>query len=398
MKNKSVKELRLLYVAPRYHTNQVPVMRGFHKYNCQVMFMAQYEGVGEVHDNVDFRLMKKSLLSKLIFKVVEKKYGPSHAEGIKARLFLPAFFHTLRTIKGFNPDLVVYRERYPATLAVYLICKMLGIRKNILYVQQPIYDNEYMGGGFKNSLKKLLFPKVTFSPILFHGKKRSKEEKSDLYFVPLVVEGKDSALMAERTYFEDGVIRFLDIGKYRDYKNHFFLIDAFDGLKKKISLAGVKLTIIGQVSNCNEEAYFEKLKNYIAEKELQDVIEVRKGIPYEEMDALYRKHDVLLLPSTYESAGMVIPEAMEKGLCVVTSIYCGLGSYLEEYDCGYTFPLNDTRKLEEIIMSLMVDGDLIRQKGRESVKAVQEHLLFENYLEKLSELTEAEFDYSLFSE
>jgi hypothetical protein len=49
-------------------------------------------------------------------------------------------------------------------------------------------------------------------------------------------------------------------------------------------------------------------------------------------------------------------------------------------------------------MSLMVDGDLIRQKGRESVKAVQEHLLFENYLEKLSELTEAEFDYSLFSE
>ena len=397
MKSNSVKELRLLYVAPRYHTNQVPIMRGFHKYNCQVMFMAQYEGVGEVHDNVDFRLLKKSLISKLMFKWVERKYGPSYAEGVKTRLFIPALFHTMRVIKEFDPQLVVYRERYATTMVVYWICKMLGIRRNVLYVQQPIYDNEYMIGGMKNRLKKFLFPKATFSPIIFHGENRSKKEKSDIYFVPLVVEGNDSIRMAERNYFTDGVIHFLDIGKYRDYKNHFFLVDAFAGLREKVSLEKVKLTIIGQVSNYNEEAYFEKLRNYIAKKELLEVIEIRKGIPYEEMDALYLRNDVLVLPSTYESAGMVIPEAMEKGLCVVTSIFCGLSSYLEEYKCGYTFSLKDTFQLEEIMLHLITNCDEIRRKGRESVKAVQEHLLFENYLEKLNELTEAEFDYSLFA-
>ena len=73
MKSNSVKSMKLLYVAPRYHTNQVPIMRGFHKYDCKVMFMAQYEGVNEVHDNVDFYLLKKSPVAKWIFRFIDKK-------------------------------------------------------------------------------------------------------------------------------------------------------------------------------------------------------------------------------------------------------------------------------------------------------------------------------------
>lgn len=396
MKSNSVKSMKLLYVAPRYHTNQVPIMRGFHKYDCKVMFMAQYEGVNEVHDNVDFYLLKKSPVAKWIFRFIDKKYGPSIAEGKKTKWFLPSFFDTLRTIKKFGPDLVIIRERYISTIVIYRICKLLGIRKTILYVQQPIYDGEQAGGKLKNALKTILFPKAVFSPIYYHGKKRNKENRSDIYFVPLVVEGKNYSEVTNRSYFKDEVIHFLDIGKYREYKNHFFLADVFDKLNKKGLLSGAKLTIIGQVANCNEEEYFGRLQKYINEKDLQSVIELRRNIPYEEMDALYMENDVLLLPSTYESAGMVIPEAMEKGLCVVAGIFCGLSSYLEEYQCGYTFNLDSTKSLETVLGQLLENRDSIIKMGQKSSSVVQEHLLFEHYLEKLNELTQKEFDYTIY--
>lgn len=395
MKNSCDGSTRLLYVAPRYHTNQIPIMKGLQEYGCQVMFLAQYEGVGEVHDGVTFALLKNNWISKLIFKHIDKKYGPSQAEGKKMYFFFPAFIRTMKIIREFKPDLVIVRERYPASAIVYLICRLLGINKNILYVQQPIFDGESSSNKVKHFLKTFLFPKAVFSPIYYHGKNRAKISKSNVHFIPLVVEGKYADEIVKRNYFRDNKLHFLDIGKYRDYKNHFFLIDVFSKLKEKSMLSGVSVTIIGQVSNSNEEEYFKKLNQYVVEKGLQDIIELRRNIPFKDMEELYLEHDVLLLPSTYESAGMVILEAMEMGMCVVASIFCGLSSYLEEYQCGYTFDLNSTQSLEEILIYLMEKRNIIKQMGQKSRTVIMEHLLFEHYLEELDKVTRKEFDYSI---
>ena len=46
--------MKILYVSHRYHTNQVHIMKGWHDRNVEVMFLAQYEGVSEIHDYVTF--------------------------------------------------------------------------------------------------------------------------------------------------------------------------------------------------------------------------------------------------------------------------------------------------------------------------------------------------------
>lgn len=398
MKSYNIKGLKLLYVAPRYHTNQVPIMRGLWQSGCQVLFLAQHEWIGEVHDGVDFQLMKKSWISKCMFRWIDKKCAPNQVEGKKMRMLIPAFFHTKRVIKEFQPDLVILRERYLASVVIYWICRMLRIKKTIMYVQQPIYDGDNKNGRIKQFLKNFLFPKVAFSPVYYHGKKRDKLQKSTVHFVPLVVEGKSSGEVMNRSYCQDGIIRFLDVGKYQDYKNHFFLIDAFSKIKKRGLLDKVQLTIVGQMANRDEKAYYESLKRYIVQKELENIIELRENIPFGEMEQLYMDHDVLLLSSTYESAGMVILEAMENGLCVATSIFCGLGSYLDEYHCGYTFHLDGTKELEEILASLIQNRDEVRKMGQKSREVVQEHFRFENYLEELNKLTEKEYNYTIFRE
>lgn len=392
---KNIRNKKILYVAPRYHTNQVPIMRGWMEHGCKVMFMAEFQGVSEIHDYVEFVQLSPNWLSKRMFGWIDKKYPPSQAEGKKISCFWPAFFPALKKIRQFQPDLVILRERYLTSFVIYLICRLLGISNCILYVQQPVYGMEEPKNPVKGFLKNLLFPKAVFSPVYYHGKKRGIEGNSKVWFVPLVAEDNPEERSLKKEYFADDRIHFLDIGKYRNYKNHFFLIDVFEKLCCKVNREEIKLTIIGQLSNADEKAYYEKLLKYVKEKKLEDVIEVRENIPFREMEDLYRKHDVLLLPSTYESAGMVILEAMEKGLCVAASIYCGLASYVEEYQCGYTFDLKDTEELEALLADLIWHREKISEMGQKSRKVIEEKLCFGNYVSALEELMQKEFHTSL---
>lgn len=63
---------RVTYMAPRYHTNQVPVMRGWRDAGVEVQFLAQYQGVGEVHDGVKFYQLHPSLLTRVWHRIIEK--------------------------------------------------------------------------------------------------------------------------------------------------------------------------------------------------------------------------------------------------------------------------------------------------------------------------------------
>ena len=43
--------MRFLYVAPRYHTNQVPIIRGLKRKGHEVCFLSQYAGKVEDADS-----------------------------------------------------------------------------------------------------------------------------------------------------------------------------------------------------------------------------------------------------------------------------------------------------------------------------------------------------------
>lgn len=386
------KECRILYTAPRYHTNQVPIMHGWHERGCRVMFMATFVGVSEVHDSVEFHLLKKSLISRLLFKYIDARYDANQVEWKKVCSFIPAVWDTAKKIKAFRPDIVIMRERVLPNAIIYLICRTLGIKKVIQYVQTPIADGVFNDNTLKRMVQKFLFPKVVFSPIYYNGKNRQERVTDNVYFVPLISEATD---IDKRTYFKNQKINFLLVGKYRDVKNHFFLVDVFEKLNDRVDLSKVQLTMMGEVANDSENEYFEKLETYIQEKQLEGIVELQGSIPFEKMGEYYLGFDVLLLPSTSESAGMVILEAMEKGLCVASSIYCGLSCYLERYQCGYTYDIRQSEELTGLLEKLIENPNQIEEMGRRGCQVIREHLLFKNYEKALNELTEKEFGYTI---
>lgn len=381
--------MNVLYAAPRYHTNQIPVMRGWKEKGVNVMFMAQFENPNEIHDDVQYICMKPSWLTKVIFRWIEKKYEPNKVESKEQVLFMPSYGDVKKAISTFKPDIVVLRGRRIANAIIYFACKCSGIKKVILYTQNPLYSKVEKSWA-RRWVRKSLYPQVEFSPVLYTDTYREKQNKpKHSYFVPLITK----AVEQTRELTSEPLL-FLEIGKYRPYKNHFYVVDAIEKLSieaKKV----FRMTIIGQCNNSSEIELYDKLSKYIDDKGLSEQITLRSNVPFAEMDHIYEQHDVLLLASKHETAGMVILEAMGAGLCVACSIHCGLGCYLEEYDCGYTFKLDDPSYLTEIIEKMIETPALVRNLGNKSREVVDSFFSFDNYLKTLNDITIKEFDYSI---
>ena len=374
---------RILYVSHRYHTNQVPVMKGWYESGVDVLFMAQYEGVSEVHDFVKFHRMKPSAATKLYNRYADSHYNASVAESKKNVAFIPDFTDVYKTIKSFRPQVVIIRNMSRGNAVICLVCKLLGIRYVINYTQTPLYQEKAEKKPL-SSVAKLIYPNVSFTPVWYKGEYRKKtyipqEWYSPHYFIPLVCDPHNR----KSKDCNEGIISLLDVGKYRDYKNHFFLIDAFDNVNNKDRF---NLTIIGQMENDVERDYYKRLTQYVADKQLSQYIKILGNVPFAEMNSIYSKADVLVLPSKSETAGMVILEAMASGLCVMSGNNCGLASYLEEDDCGLVFSISDPTQLTDQLDYIAENPSIIKEYGEKSIDVVRCKYGFSNYFDSLNML------------
>ena len=376
---------RILYVSHRYHTNQVPIMKGWEDNRVEVLFLAQYEGVSEVHDYVRFKCMKPSVYTRCYNWFADSYYDASKAESKKNVAFIPSFWDVLKTIKAFMPQIVILRNMSKGNAVICIICKLLRIKYVINYTQTPLYREKSAKKPF-SLLAKCIYPNVSFTPVWYKGEYRGnnipKEWHSPQYFIPLVCEPNNNP---KREYCKNGIIHLLDVGKYRDYKNHFFLIDAFSEVSNKDCFS---LTIIGQMENSMEIDYYHSLVNYINEKGLNKYVTVKGNVPFKEMNMIYSEADVLILPSKSETAGMVILEAMAQGLCVMSGKNCGLASYLEKSKCGMVFTINDSKQLTEQLTEISKNYDRIRFLGKKGIEAVKNNYGFAQYRESLRFLME----------
>lgn len=383
--------MNILYIATRYHTNQVPVMRGWYENGAEVKFLVQYQGVIESHDYVDLQEMKPSWFSRILFKLFEWYCDPVKAENQKIKSFIPDFFDLYNTLKTFRPNIVIIRNYRILGFLVNMACKLQGIKNVVIYNQYPIYGNKKEHASFISRMMMSFAPSATFSPVFYRGNYREKTKKTGLanYFIPLIC---DKPKIKRSKYCSNGKIRLLDIGKYRGYKNHFFIVDAISKVKHPEKF---ELTIIGQLSNDSERSYYSRLEQYVKEKNLEDVIHLRGHVGFNEMDTVYANHDVLVLASKNETAGMVILEAMSQGLCVVSSINCGLTSYIDEFECGLSFSIKTSDCLVEVLNNLSEDSDIIEKMGQKAQQVTKEKFSFEKYKENLNSMLQAEYNNSI---
>ncbi|WP_346189298.1 glycosyltransferase family 4 protein [Rubritalea halochordaticola] len=158
---------------------------------------------------------------------------------------------------------------------------------------------------------------------------------------------------SESKRVSDGAIKFLYVGRLIYMKGVHFLLEALSDPR----LSNVQLSIVG---DGNERAWLERLAVKLSvDKQVSFV----GHVPQHALADIYRQHDVLVVPSMYESGGLTVLEAFAHKLPAIVTEVGGLEMSVDD-QCGIRVPVTRGREFVEVLADAMV----FYEKNPEMVK------------------------------
>lgn len=373
--------MRVLYVAPRYHTNQTAIMKGWLSQGDEVCFLAHYAGKLE-----DYSVIRPDVVGySVLFRMIDYLYvhvigrNKEYAANMRLKCGFPPIFRLIRKMRAFRPDVVITRERSVYSVCVTLVCRFFGWPV-ILYNQSPALEKEKTDRAHR--IMQSLTPAWRITPVYRSRRFELTDRIPDrTRYLPFLME---PALSPERKdYFAQNRINLFCIGKYQKRKNHLLMIRAAEKLAEKYP---VHLVIAGEVSDSFQEEYFQKVCAYVKEHRLEQIVELYRDLNRTQVNELYKKSDLFVLPSTDEPAAVSHLEAMAFSLPVISGDDNGTADYIENGRNGYIFRDRDEEDLCQKIELIIQDRQNILKMGRESYQMILQKHQFENYRQNICEI------------
>jgi glycosyltransferase involved in cell wall biosynthesis len=161
---------------------------------------------------------------------------------------------------------------------------------------------------------------------------------------------------------------FLNVAELRPKKSHKLLIDSFKKLKLQCPDKNLKLWIGGGGELYNE------LKEYIKQLDLTDDIKLLGPLNRDSVYEVMMKCDCFVLPSEFETFGVVLIEVMLTGKPIVTTASGGPESFVNE-KTGIVVERNNVEALSNAMLQIIektgnfdpefIRGYTIEEFGRE---------------------------------
>ena len=135
----------------------------------------------------------------------------------------------------------------------------------------------------------------------------------------------------------------------------------------------MRLLVVGGDADEPTRGHETSLRNRIAPLGLMDSVRFVGPQPQSVLPLYYAAADLTVLPSYYESFGMVALEAMACGSPVIASRVGGLITTIRDGVTGFLVPDGDIGALAERIETLVADPELRWRLGREGVRWAAQH-------------------------
>ena len=171
---------------------------------------------------------------------------------------------------------------------------------------------------------------------------------------------------AERARGTGNPLQILSIGSITPRKGFVFLVEALAGIQD----LDWRLTIAGP--HDRDPAEVSRLKVVIARHGLEGRIELAGALDRRQVAEAYAAADVFVLPSLFEGFGMVLTEAMARGLPIV----CTTGGAAAETvpdEAAIKVPPGEVVRLRKALRRIISDEDLRRQLA-DAAWAAAQHL------------------------
>ncbi len=181
---------------------------------------------------------------------------------------------------------------------------------------------------------------------------------------------------------QNDYLRVLSVGQLVSIKGFPLVLHAFAKHLAYHPLS--RLTIVG---DGQQRAELESLTKKL---NISHAVNFAGQIPRSRVLEIMAESDVFLFPS-FEGAGMVVIEAMAKGLPVVCSDFGGPGEYVT-HECGIKVPLTSPDEfiegLAEGLNKLASDSVLYERLSAGALERVRSHYVWDNIGERLNAIYE----------
>ncbi|MEK7371423.1 MAG: glycosyltransferase, partial [candidate division NC10 bacterium] len=160
----------------------------------------------------------------------------------------------------------------------------------------------------------------------------------------------------------------LYVGRLQPIKGLETLLDAMTALD-----GAAQLLIVGGDQDEPENGHADYLRERVSVLGLRERVSFLGAQPQERLRLFYAAADATVMPSYYESFGMVALEAMACGSPVIASRVGGLTTTVRDGVTGFLVPEGDAGALAERVALLLEDRGRRAQLGREAQRGAAEH-------------------------
>jgi len=127
----------------------------------------------------------------------------------------------------------------------------------------------------------------------------------------------------------------------------------------------------------------EKLERIADKRELTNNIDFVGELRNNELPRYYSMADVFVLPSVHEGFGIVKLEAFAFGVPVVVTNGGGAVEGVDQGENGFVVPLNQSKKLAEVIIKILANPELKESMGRRGKEIVMKSYLWKHNVKKV---------------
>ncbi len=168
---------------------------------------------------------------------------------------------------------------------------------------------------------------------------------------------------------------FLFVGRIEPLKAVDTIIEAIDIIKTGCVelLSVMQLAIIGGNPGDPADKELAHLRQTVTELGLDDVILFLGAKDHQTLPIYYAAATAVILPSDYESFGMVALEAMAVGTPVIASEVGGLAFLIKNGETGFHVPVRDPRSLAKRMLTLITEPDKRQMLGKNATLFAQQY-------------------------
>lgn len=162
----------------------------------------------------------------------------------------------------------------------------------------------------------------------------------------------------------------LFVGRIEALKGIDLIVEAVRRLHVEniVDLAKTRLVIVGGNLASRTDAELNALRALVHEHGLDDIIEFVGAKERDELGVYYHAATAVLMPSDYESFGMVALEAMASGTPVIASEVGGLAYLIESGETGYHIPVRDVGALMDRIRQVLQNPASNARVGKQAAQ------------------------------